>query len=114
MSLYKPFDIVFVPFPYEEDFDTAKPRPVMILSKPDERGYFPAAKITSSPASFRFRIYGGPPSNLQHDSWLDMTRIERFHITDVMFSLGVFPDDLKTDLKRYLLRASEIKKNNTK
>ncbi|MEO5369202.1 MAG: type II toxin-antitoxin system PemK/MazF family toxin [Magnetococcus sp. DMHC-1] len=48
--IFQPGDLVIVPFPFA-DLDTAKKRPVLVLTGPDVRGDFIGLAVTSVPTA---------------------------------------------------------------
>lgn len=104
MNLFQPCDIVFASFPFEEGIEQSKVRPVLILSRRTVFGQYKVAKITSTPHYGEMKIPQGGSSGLSHDSWLDMRQIAYIHETDIMYKIGVFPEELAEKFKQYLIR----------
>jgi len=109
MNLYQPCDIVFAPFPYEEGIERTKVRPVLILSRLNERGQYKVAKITTTPRPFEMELPANEETGLQVTSWLDMNQTAYIFETDIICKTGAFPESLRADFKEYLQKLRTYK-----
>ena len=100
MPLLTQGDIVFAPFPYEDDKSISKQRPCLVLAIDSDNGRFLAAKITTTPLN---RVWAVPlkagceslkDGDLRLDSWINLNRREWINISDFIFKIGTIHDDI--------------------
>ncbi len=110
MSSFLPCDIVFAPFPYEEGIELAKVRPVLILTRLNEKGQYKVAKITTTPRPYEMELPADEETGLLRVSWLDMNQTAYIYETDILYKVGRLPESLKESFKAYLLKLRSFKK----
>lgn len=105
-----PGDIVFAPFPFEEDTDEKKNRPCLVLSVEANAGRFIGVKITSTHLNryWAYRLNAGAADvssgRIQKESWINLNRREWLNIDDCTFKIA----SLKADIFKEILAKISI------
>lgn len=84
--MFKPCDLVIVPVPFS-DLASAKKRPVLMLTVPDERGDFIGLAVTSVPTErFALEISNNAVTegSLPKQSWLRLDKIFTLNVRQVI------------------------------
>ena len=89
-----PGDIVFAPFPFEEDATVFKNRPCLVLAVRTDTDTFLAAKLTTT----RLECYWAVPlragtsevssGSIPKDSWINLNRREWIDLSSCMYKLA--------------------------
>jgi hypothetical protein len=93
-----PGDVVFVPFPFEEDRKILKKRPCLVLAVEEAGAKFLGAKITSTelPQWWAYPLYNNDILNgrLKGKSWINLNRREWLLCKDCVFKIATLKPEI--------------------
>lgn len=99
--------VVLIPFPFS-DLSSAKKRPVLMLTRPDNRGDFIAMPITSKPQPApALALAAGPlpmGGTLPLDSWVKTDTVFSLCETQIIKTIGRLTEESRTYCVQHLCR----------
>lgn len=104
---FQPGDLVLIPFPFS-DLPTAKRRPVLVMTEPDERGDFIGLAVTSAPTVERALVLDYEAlrdGSLPKRSWV---RMDKIFTLNAKLAEGVFARTSSSFLDQVLLSLCDI------
>lgn len=95
-----PGDVVFAPFPFEEDATIFKNRPCLVLAVRGDTNTFLAAKLTTT----RLECYWAVPlkagtsevssGSILKDSWINLNRREWLDLNSCIYKLATLKEEI--------------------